>query len=137
MKHFFAYSPDTGEILCSGALSEHDDLVTFASEWPDPVGYTNEDVHPNTHYYDVAAGSIKQRKDPVAICSAASLSAVVGEHVAISDIPAVTTVIWPDGYHSAETGEISFDVPHIGEFTFRFVHPHYLEKELTFVVNAP
>ena len=63
-------------------------------------------------------------------------SVAVGELGTINNIPADTTVIWPDGWESIETGTLEYSMNVDGEYTFRFQSAPYITEEMIINVTS-
>lgn len=89
-----------------------------------------DDVSPRSHY--VKFGKVRPR-DRFALSVAAKkiLSDGISEAV-ITNIPASTTVIWPDGQaDEVMDGEVRFSVDFPGTYTLTFDAVEYLREEVT------
>ena len=54
---------------------------------------------------------------------------LVGESITVSGIPTASSVTWPDGVTTTESGSLTFDANVQGAYTFKIYHPaHYLER---------
>jgi hypothetical protein len=94
---------------------------------------TDVDAQLGVHYIDVPTDKVMQREDFPALNIPPSV--IANTPRVIRGLPAKTTVVWPDGYTSEESGELTFEVNLPGAYVFRFESVKHLPMEVTIDVE--
>jgi len=125
---------ETAGNIISTAEDPSGAMLASPSEVFETLVTIEDDVLPDTHYVDVSGiEPVITPKLAFALTLPITPNATIWED--ISGIPMTTTVIWPDGVDTVETGLLQFKVPYTGYYLFVFEHPQYLREEVTIYVQ--
>lgn len=130
MIHLVTYDTITGVIeqtKLKGPDPSHDLALATAAQMGKQftvleVEFDERELMPEAHYVDKATNTIMEKTTFPELD--VSLNGV------IVGLPANTTVVWPDGEQTVETGSISFDAAAGGDFMFTFYAPkHFIHHK--------
>jgi len=132
MNDYIVYSVATGKVHSVGVGSVDDvDPLVFGEDMG-LLAYTGAGV--SDALYVLPNGSVQQRGLFSLLVSTSQITAsgLIEDECAITNIPAGTTVEWPDGQIDIVTdGEVRFAVDLPGAYILKFTAVAYLDKEIT------
>ena len=130
-----AYLTATGEAtkwITAGTPASIDLNLDPGEDWID-ISY-DPSITPEKTYVRLSDLSIQYKVDFPQL-SWSDFDIQVNELITISQIPANTTVVWPDSITTVESGDLSFTIDMPGWYSFVFRKPQYFEKTEKFYVN--